>query len=69
MITIGQTKELLESVTYKYENGELTKEEYLELIQDIDTSKFVAKTAEEVEELAALNSILNATIAGLSLVV
>ena len=68
MSDIKQLKETLQSLTSQYENGELSKEEYLELVKDIDTSKLVAKTAEEVEDLAAMNGVLNGVIAGISLV-
>lgn len=68
MSEIKQLKETLQSVTTQYENGDLSKEEYLELVKDIDTSKLVAKTAEEVEDLAAMNGVLNGVIAGISLV-
>ena len=59
---------MVESVTQKYENGDLTKEEYLELVQDINTSNLVANTAKEVEDLANLNRMLNNIVTGLSLV-
>lgn len=68
MSDIKQLKETLQSLTSQYENGELSKEEYLELVKDIDTSKLVAKTSEEIEDLAALNGVLNGVIAGISLV-
>ena len=68
MSDIKQLKQTLQSVTSQYENGELSKEEYLELVKDIDTSKLVATTAEEIEDLAALNGVLNGVIAGISLV-
>ena len=45
-----------------YEKGQLTKEEYLELLHDIDTSKVIAESAKDLEDLAKLNSIINNTI-------
>jgi hypothetical protein len=68
MSDIKKIKELLESVTYEYENGDLSKEDYLELVKDINTSELVAKTAEEVEELSELNGLINNIVTGISLV-
>ena len=68
MSSIKQTKEMVQSVTYEYENGDLSKEDYLELIKDINTSEMIAETAEEVEELSELNGLINNIITGISLV-
>jgi hypothetical protein len=68
MVDIKTITIMVESVTQKYENGDLTKEEYLELVQDINTSNLVANTAKEVEDLANLNRMLNNIVTGLSLV-
>lgn len=68
MSGIKQTKEMVQSVTYEYENGDLSKEDYLELIKDINTSEMIAETAEEVEELSELNGLINNIITGISLV-
>ena len=59
---------MLESVTYEYENGDLSKEDYLELVKDINTSELVAKTSEEVKELTELNGLINNIVTGISLV-
>jgi hypothetical protein len=45
-----------------YHKGELSKEEYLELLQDIDTSKIVAEGAHQLEDLSKLNHIIINTI-------
>jgi hypothetical protein len=68
MSDIKKIKELLESVTYEYENGDLSKEDYLELVKDINTSEIVAKTSEEVKELTELNGLINNIVTGISLV-
>jgi hypothetical protein len=68
MSDIKKIKELLESVTYEYENGDLSKEDYLELVKDINTSELVAKTSEEVKELTELNGLINNIVTGISLV-
>jgi cell shape-determining protein MreC len=51
-----------------YEKGQLTKEEYLELLNDLDTSKVITETAQDLEDLAKLNSIISNTITVLSAV-
>jgi hypothetical protein len=68
MSEIKKIKELIESVTYEYENGDLSKEDYLELVKDINTSELVAKTSEEVKELTELNGLINNIVTGISLV-
>ena len=51
-----------------YEKGQLTKEEYLELLKDLDTSKVITETAQELEDLAKMNSFITNTINVLSAV-
>lgn len=51
-----------------YQKGQLTKEEYLELLNDLDTSKVITETARDLEDLAKLNSIISSTITVLSAV-
>ena len=51
-----------------YEKGQITKEEYLELLHDLDTSKVITETAEDLQDLAKLNSIISNTITILSAV-
>jgi cell division protein FtsL len=52
-----------------YQKGHLTKEEYLELLKDLDTSKVITETAKDLEDLAKLNSIISSTITVLSVIV
>lgn len=51
-----------------YQKGYITKEEYLELLKDLDTSKVIAESARDLEDLAKLNSIISNTITLLSVV-
>lgn len=69
MSEIAKAKDLLKAVTFEYENGDLSKEEYLELVKDINTANMIATTAEEQEELNELNGIINNIVTGISLVV
>jgi len=61
-------KSRIEAITYEYEHGDLLKEEYLELIKDINTANLIANTAEEVAELETINKLINNIITGVSLV-
>lgn len=51
-----------------YQKGQLTKEEYLELLKDLDTSQVIAQSARDLEDLAKLNGIISNTITVLSVV-
>jgi hypothetical protein len=51
-----------------YQKSLLTKEEYLELLKDLDTSQVIAESARDLEDLAKLNGIISNTIAVLSAV-
>ena len=68
MSEIQQTKKMIESVTHEYENGDLSKEDYLELIKDINTSEMIATTDEEIQDLSDLNGLINNIVTGISLV-
>lgn len=68
MSEIVRTTDLLKAITYEYENGDLSKEDYLELVKDINTANMIAETAEEQEQLTKLNGIINSIITGVSLV-
>lgn len=69
MSEIAKAKELLKAVTFEYENGDLSKEEYLELVKDINTANMIATTAEEQQELSELNGLINNIVTGISLIV
>lgn len=69
MSEILKASDLIKSITYEYENGDLSKEDYLELVKDINTAKMIAETAEEQEQLSKLNGIINSIITGAMLVV
>jgi hypothetical protein len=69
MSEILKASDLIKAITYEYENGDLSKEDYLELVKDINTAKMIAETAEEQEQLTKLNGIINSIITGVSLVV
>lgn len=68
MSEITKAKELLEAITHEYEHGDMSKDEYLELVKDINTANMIAQTAEEQEELSKLNGLINNIITGISLV-
>lgn len=62
-------KNRVEAIKHEYELGELTKEEYLELLKDVNTANLIAETSEEVKQLSDLNKLINNLITGFSLVV
>jgi hypothetical protein len=68
MSEILKASDLIKAITYEYENGDLSKEDYLELVKDINTAKMIAETVEEQEQLTKLNGIINSIITGVSLV-
>jgi hypothetical protein len=51
-----------------YENNEITKEEYVNLLQGLEVEGTVTMNAEELQRKEALNSYINAAIAAASLV-
>lgn len=57
-----QLAEYYNEYTQAYENGQCSKEEYLNLLRGLDTEKVVATTAEELEYKEQLNVAINAAI-------
>lgn len=51
-----------------YESGQISKEEYLNLLQGLEVEKVVAETAEELEFKEQLNVAINAAISVVSAV-
>ena len=59
----------MQDLESNYQKGVITKEEYIELLTDLNTSKVIAETARDLEDLAKLNEIINNTITVLKAVV
>ena len=57
-----QLAEYYNEYTQAYENGQCSKEEYLNVLRGLDTEKVVATTAEELEYKEQLNVAINAAI-------
>lgn len=57
-----QLAEYYNEYTKAYENGQCSKEEYLNLLRGLDTEAVVASTAEELEYKEQLNVAINAAI-------
>lgn len=57
-------------ISYKkmFDEGSLSKSEYVELLKDIESEKIIDGTNEQLMQKEALNSALNALIAAASLV-
>jgi hypothetical protein len=54
--------------TQAYEGGQISKEEYLNLLQGLEVEKAVATTAEELQFKEQLNVAINAAISIVSAV-
>jgi hypothetical protein len=54
--------------TQAYESGQVSKEEYLNLLQGLEVEKVVATTAEELEFKEQLNVAINGAISIVSAV-
>jgi hypothetical protein len=54
--------------TQAYETGQISKDEYLNLLQGLEVEKAVANTAEELEFKEQLNVAINAAISIVSAV-
>lgn len=50
-----------------YENNEISKEEYVNLLQGLEVEKIVTMNAEELQRKEALNSYITAAISAASL--
>lgn len=58
-----QLAEHYNEYTQAYENGQCSKEEYLNLLRGLEVEKVVATTTEELEYKEQLNVAINAAIA------
>ena len=61
MSTVLDFQHKMQDLESNYQKGVITKEEYIELLTDLNTSKVIAETARDLEDLAKLNSIINNT--------
>ena len=69
MSTVLDFQHKMQDLESNYQKGMITKEEYIELLTDLNTSKVIAETARDLEDLAKLNAIINNTITVLKAVV
>lgn len=58
----AQLAEYYNEYTQAYENGQCSKEEYLNLLRGLEVEKTVASTAEELEYKEQLNTAINTAI-------
>lgn len=58
----------LNEITSMYDSGEISKEEYLNLLKGLEIEKVATLNAEELQQKEQLNSIINAAISAASLV-
>jgi hypothetical protein len=64
----AQLAEYYSEYTQAYENGQCSKEEYLNLLRGLEVEKTVASTTEELEYKEQLNVAINAAISIVSAV-
>jgi hypothetical protein len=64
----AQLAEYYSEYTQAYENGQCSKEEYLNLLRGLEVEKTVASTAEELEYKEQLNVAINTAISIVSAV-
>jgi hypothetical protein len=67
-LKIEQYKLAFEGAKMMYENKEISKEEYLVILQGFDLEKSITENAEEMREKEELNKIITNTINVISMV-
>jgi len=69
MSTVLDVQHKMQDLESNYQKGIITKEEYIELLNDLKASEVIAETARDLEDLSRLNSNINNTIAVLKAVI
>jgi cell division protein FtsL len=69
MNSVLDVQHKMQDLEVNYQKGILTKEEYIELLNDLATSKVITDTAKDLEDLSRLNSNIHNTIAVLRAVI
>ena len=61
-MNVNQIEQSYADYTYAYENGQISREEYLSLLQGLEVEKVATLNAEELQKKEQLNQIINAAI-------
>lgn len=67
-MNVNQIEQSIADYNYALENGQITKEEYIALLQGLEVEKLATMNAEELQKKEQLNSYINAAISAASLV-
>ena len=67
-MTLEELEVEFRSIEEAHKAGEISQEEYINLLQAIDTSKAIGEAAEDLEKKSDLNKLINAAITAASLV-
>ena len=66
-MNVNQIEQSLADYNYALENGQITKEEYVVLLNGLEVEKAVTLNAEELQKKEQLNTYINAAITAASL--
>lgn len=66
-MNINQVEAEFSEIQSAYENREISREEYLNLLQGLEVEQAIAEDAEELSRKENLNSMINAAITTVSM--
>ena len=61
-MTLNEIEQYYHQYTGMYQTGEISKEEYLNILRGLEVEKAVSMNAEEMQKKEELNQIINAAI-------
>lgn len=61
-MTLNEIEQYYHQYTGMYDTGEISKEEYLNVLRGLEVEKAVSANAEEMQQKEQLNQIINAAI-------
>jgi hypothetical protein len=61
-MTLQEIEQYYHQYTGMYDTGEISKEEYLNVLRGLEVEKAVSANAEEMQQKEQLNQIINAAI-------
>jgi len=67
-MTLQEIEQYYNDYTGMYQTGEMSKDEYLNLLRGLEVEKAVSMNAEEMQRKEQLNQIINAAISVVSAV-
>jgi len=67
-MSINVIEQSIADYNYAFEQGQISKDEYISLMQGLEIEKVVTMNAEELQKKEQLNTYINAAISAASLV-